>query len=137
MTATAGCSPPKMWMSSPAHRFSAAPLGDRSSVVGGVVSELHADIWNPDDLAVLRVEHTSPLAVPLPPATFAQSWALRVASRVTVAGWGARRLGRNRVFFPHKLTQYVGGVPPSQPTSRRAVPGRRRSRRPLALLGTS
>jgi secreted trypsin-like serine protease len=85
-------------------------LGDRSPVVGGVVSDLHEDMWNPNDLAVLWVEHTSALAVPLPPATFAQWPAFRVGSRITVAGWGANRLTRRRAFFPHKLKQYAGIV---------------------------
>lgn len=85
-------------------------LGDRSPVVGGVVSALHQDMWNPDDLAVLWVAHTSPLAVPLPPATFAQEAAFRIGSRVTVAGWGANRLAHRRAWFPRKLKQYAGIV---------------------------
>jgi secreted trypsin-like serine protease len=85
-------------------------LGDRSPVIGGVVSGLHQDMWDPDDVAVLWVAHTSPLAVPLPPATFAQEAAFRTGSRVTMAGWGANRVAHRRAWFPRKLKQYAGIV---------------------------
>jgi secreted trypsin-like serine protease len=85
-------------------------FGDRSPVVGGVVSDGGEDYWRPDDLALLWVQHTSALAVPLPPATFAEAYAFRVGSRVAVAGWGCNRLNEDRSSFPHKLKQYIGTV---------------------------
>jgi secreted trypsin-like serine protease len=85
-------------------------FGDRSPVVGGIVQGGAEDIWDANDLAVLWVQHTSPLAVPLAPATFAQWFAFRVGSRVTVTGWGANRVVQRRAWFPHKLKQYAGVV---------------------------
>ena len=67
-------------------------------------------MWNPDDLGILWAEHTSPLASPLPPATFAQAAAFGVGSRVTVAGWGVNRIQGNRGYLPRKVKQYAATV---------------------------
>jgi len=86
-------------------------FGDRAPVVGGIVSGYDEEnMWNPDDLAVLWVGHTSPRAIPLPAATFAQWHAFRVGSLVTVAGWGVNRIAGPRGYMPRKLKQYVGIV---------------------------
>jgi secreted trypsin-like serine protease len=84
-------------------------VGDRSPVVGGYVADPDS-FESPDDLALLWVQHTSPLAVPLPPATFAEAPAFAVGSRVTLAGWGANRDTEFGWSFPRQLKQYAGTV---------------------------
>lgn len=85
-------------------------LGDRSPIVGGFVEDNDDDFWSPDDLAVLWAAHTSPLAVPLPVATFADPSGFRTGSRVGVAGWGANRRHGRQLRFPRQLKQYRGTV---------------------------